>query len=75
MISCILKLQINADERRCKIPLQRIIFQKMHPNFKLFGCSGFPESSGRLMENIVLLELMKYRNDIIFLYSRGYFSY
>ncbi len=57
MISEIPKPQINADEWKCKIPLRRIIRQKMHPNFELFGCSGFSENSGRLMENIVLLEL------------------
>ncbi len=35
----------------------------MRPNFELFGCSGFSENSGRLMENIFFLELKRARND------------
>lgn len=63
MRSGIPKPQINANDRRCKIPLPRIIHQKMHPTFELFGCSGLSENSGRLMENIVLLELKRDRNE------------
>ena len=63
MRSGIPKLQINADEPRCKIPLGRIIHQKMHPTFEHFVCSGFSENSGRLTENIVLLELERAWNE------------
>jgi predicted AAA+ superfamily ATPase len=35
----------------------------MRPNSELFGCTGFSENSGRLMENIVLLELKRARNE------------
>jgi predicted AAA+ superfamily ATPase len=36
----------------------------MHPNVEFLGCSGFSDNSGRLMENIVLLELKRARKEI-----------
>ena len=35
----------------------------MHLNFEQYGCSGFSENSGRLMENIVLLKLKRAPNE------------
>jgi hypothetical protein len=63
MMSGIPKLQINADERRCKSPLRRIIPQKTHPKFELTECSGLSENFGRQIENIVLLELKRALNE------------